>query len=96
MKILGWKPPQRPQWVKEIMQTPGHTRVQLLLLLILASSSVSSTVFLLSRKDKEPLPVVDSIEFGNKVVRIRATGSLASEVFDDFDSIIQTVSKNTE
>ena len=43
VKIMGWKPPQRPQWLKEIMRTPGHTKVQLLLLLILATSSVTST-----------------------------------------------------
>ena len=43
MKIMGWTPPQRPAWVKEIMRTPGHTKVQLLLLLILATSSVTST-----------------------------------------------------
>ena len=46
VKIGKWKPPQRPQWVKELMRTPGHIRVQLLLLLILTISSVSSTVFL--------------------------------------------------
>ena len=43
MKIMGSTPPQRPAWVKEIMRTPGHTKVQLLLLLILATSSVTST-----------------------------------------------------
>ena len=44
VRIGKWKPPQRPQWVKEIMKTPGHIRVQLLLLSILTISSVSSTV----------------------------------------------------
>ena len=43
VKIGKWKPPQRPQWVKELMRTPGHTKVQLLLLLILTTSSVLST-----------------------------------------------------
>ena len=43
IKIGNWKPPQRPQWVKEVMRTPGHTKVQLLLLLILTTSSVLST-----------------------------------------------------
>ena len=47
VKIGKWKPPQRPQWVKELMRTPGHIRVQLLLLLILTISSVSSTVLLM-------------------------------------------------
>ena len=49
VKIGKWKPPQRPQWVKEVMRTPGHTKVQLLLLTILTISSVSSTVLQISR-----------------------------------------------
>ena len=49
IKIGKWKPPQRPQWVKEVMKTPGHTKVQLLLLTILTISSVSSTVLQISR-----------------------------------------------
>ena len=47
VRIGKWKPPQRPQWVKEVMRTPGHTKVQLLLLTILTISSVSSTVLLM-------------------------------------------------
>ena len=49
VRIGKWKPPQRPQWVKEVMKTPGHTRVQLLLLTILTISSVSSTVLQITR-----------------------------------------------
>jgi len=49
MNIMGWRPPQRPQWVKEIMKTPGYIRVQLLLLIILATSSVTSTVLQITR-----------------------------------------------
>ena len=49
VRIGKWKPPQRPQWVKEVMKTPGHIRVQLLLLTILTISSVSSTVLLMSQ-----------------------------------------------
>ena len=51
IKIGKWKPPQRPQWVKEVMRTPGHTKVQLLLLTILTISSVSSTVLLMSKTE---------------------------------------------
>ena len=51
IKIGKWKPPQRPQWVKEVMRTPGHTKVQLLLLLILTISSVSSTVLLMFKPE---------------------------------------------
>ena len=47
IKIGKWTPPQRPAWVKEVMKTPGHTKVQLLLLTILTISSVSSTVLLM-------------------------------------------------
>ena len=47
VRIGKWKPPQRPQWVKEVMKTPGHTKVGLLLLTILTISSVSSTVLLI-------------------------------------------------
>ena len=50
MKIMGWTPPQRPAWVKEIMRTPGHTKVQLSLLLILATSSVTSTGLQISNR----------------------------------------------
>ena len=49
IKIGKWKPPQRPQWVKEVMRTPGHTKVQLLLLLILTTSSVLSTALQIIR-----------------------------------------------
>jgi len=51
MKIMGWRPPQRPKWVKEIMKTPGYIRVQLLLLIILATSSVTSTVLQITKTE---------------------------------------------
>ena len=51
IKIGKWTPPQRPQWVKEVMKTPGHIKVQLLLLPILPISSVSSTVLQISRTE---------------------------------------------
>ena len=47
--IMGWRPPQRPQWLQEFMKTPGYIKVQLSLLLILATSSVSSTALQISR-----------------------------------------------
>ena len=49
VRIGKWKPPQRPTWVKEVMKTPGHIKIQLLLLTILTISSVSSTVLQISR-----------------------------------------------
>ena len=51
IKIGKWIPPQRPQWVKEVMRTPGLTKVQLLLLTILTISSVSSTVLLMFKQE---------------------------------------------
>jgi len=49
IRIGKWKPPQRPQWLKEVMKTPGHIRIQLLLLTTLTISSVSSTVLQITR-----------------------------------------------
>ena len=49
VRIGKWKPPQRPQWVKEVMKTPGYIRVQISLLTILMISSVSSTVLQITR-----------------------------------------------
>ena len=51
VRIGKWKPPQRPQWVKEVMRTPGHIKVQLLLLTILTISSVSSTVLQITQTE---------------------------------------------
>ena len=51
MKIMGWRPPQRPKWVKELMKTPGYIRIQLLLLSILTISSVSSTVLQITQTE---------------------------------------------
>jgi len=51
IRIGKWKPPQRPDWIKEVMKTPGYIRVQLLLLLILTVSSVSSTVLQITQTE---------------------------------------------
>ena len=51
MKIMGWRPPQRPKWVKELMKPPGYIRIQLLLLIILATSSVTSTALQIFRTE---------------------------------------------
>ena len=51
VRIGKWKPPQRPQWVKEVMKTPGYIKVGLLLLTILTISSVSSTVLQITRTE---------------------------------------------
>ena len=79
MKIMGWTPPQRPAWVKEIMRTPGHTKVQLSLLLILATSSVLSTGLQISRLGSNTLggntsSRGESLEVQDAGGRVRVTG----------------------
>ena len=51
IRIGKWKPPQRQQWVKEIMKTPGYIKVQISLLTILMISSVSSTVLQITQTE---------------------------------------------
>jgi len=92
MKIMGWTPPQRPAWVKEIMRTPGHTKVQLLLLLILATSSVTSTASLISRRGNSTLvgntstPNV-SLEVVREGLRLRVTGKSTMEALMNLSQI---------
>ena len=85
MKIMGWTPPQRPAWVKEIMRTPGHTKVQLLLLLILTSSSVLSTGLQISRMGGSILGGStsrngESLEVADANGRVKVTGKHTTEV----------------
>jgi hypothetical protein len=85
MKIMGWTPPQRPQWVKEIMKTPGHTKVQLLLLTILATSSVTSTALLISSRANGTLGgstsnSIESLEVADANGRVKVTGRHTTEV----------------
>ena len=69
VRIGKWKPPQRPQWVKEVMKTPGHIRVQLLLLTILTISSVSSTVLQILTMGENILEENTSMPLGLQRVR---------------------------
>ena len=85
IKIGKWTPPQRPQWVKEVMKTPGHTKVQLSLLLILATSSVSSTALLISRTGDSTSGGstsrnVESIEVADANGRVKVTGNATTVV----------------
>ena len=85
MKIMGSTPPQRPQWVKEIMRTPGHTKVQLLLLLTLATSSVTSTALLISSLANGTLGgstsnSIESLEVADANGRLKVTGKHTTEV----------------
>ena len=85
IKIMGWNPPQRPQIVKEIMKTPGYIKVQLSLLLILATSSVTSTALQISRavgstSAGRTSNSIESIEVADANGRVRVTGRHTTEV----------------
>jgi len=94
MKLLGWKPPQRPQWIKAYMKMPGNIRVQLLLLTILATSSVTSTGLLIfsrvnNTSEENILPVVESLEVGNAELRVRVTGKSTTEVLKNLNPMLK-------
>ena len=96
MKIMGWKPPQRPAWVKAYMRMPGHTRVQLFLLTTLAISSVTSTGLLIFRtvnntSDANILHSVESLEVGNAKLRLRVTGKSTTEVLKNLKTTLQSL-----
>ena len=106
MKILGWTPPQRPQWVKEIMRTPGPIRVQLLLLLTLTASSVLSTALQISRQGSNILGgntsfKSESIEIADANGRVKVTGRHTTEVLKNltktgnFWGIVPSVEKSS-
>ena len=92
MKIMGWTPPQRPAWVKEIMRTPGYTKVQLLLLLILTSSSVLSTGLQIFRQGKNTSGVNTSgqnvnLEVVRDGLRLRVIGKDTMEALKNLKQI---------
>ena len=96
MKIMGWKPPQRPEWVKVYMKMPGPMRVQILLLTILTTSSVLSTALLISRQGKNTsdvniLPSVESLEVGRRKdgLHLRATGKTTTEVLQNLKPMLK-------
>ena len=67
------------------MKIPGTTKVQLSLLLILATSSVTSTGLQIFRQannisEESILHSVESLEVGNAKLRLRVTGKSTTEV----------------
>ena len=85
IKIMGWRPPQRPQWLKDVMKTPGAIRVQLLLLTILTASSVTSTALQIcdrarSTSDASTSYKNESLEVVDAGGRVRVTGKHTTEV----------------
>ena len=107
MKIMGWTPPQRPAWVKAYMRMPGHTRVQLLLLTILATSSVTSTALQISSRANGTLGgstsnSIESLEVADANGRVKVTGRHTTEVLKNltktgnFWGIVHSVEKSSE
>jgi len=92
MKIMGWRPPQRPQWVKEIMRTPGPIRVQLLLLMTLTASSVLSTGLLIFKQGNNTSGVNTfgpnvSLEVVRDGLRLRVIGKNTMEALKSLKEI---------
>ena len=106
MKLLGWKPPQRPQWIKAYMKMPGNIRVQLLLLTILATSSVTSTALLILSRANGTLGgstsnSIESLEVADANGRVKVTGRHTTEVLrnltktGNFWGIVPSVEKSS-
>ena len=104
MKIMGWRPPQRPEWVKGYMKMPGPMKAQILLLTILTTSSVTSTALQISKQGKSTLdvntlPNVESLEVAkvNGELRLRVTGNATTEVLTNLKPMLNAwVKKNSE
>ena len=106
VRIGKWKPPQRPNWVKEVMKTPGYIKIQLLLLTTLTISSVLSTALLIFRtagntSDESILHSVESLEVQDAKLRVRVTGKHTTEVLrnlqqtGNFWGIVHSVEKSS-
>ena len=86
--------------MKEIMKTPGYIRVQISLLMILATSSVTSTVLQIQSQGKgileeSILPSVESLEVGNAELRVRVTGKSTTEVLKNLSPMLNGWAKKT-
>ena len=96
MKIMGWRPPQRPEWLKQIMKTPGPIRVQLLLLLILTTSSVLSTGLQISRtvgniSGGSTSSKNESLEVEVEGLRLKVTGVNTTEAVRNLKKILSSL-----
>ena len=96
MKIMGWRPPQRPAWLKMYMKMPGPIKAQLLLLTTLTISSVTSTALLIYNQGKsisventsyrnESLEVAK----GKGALRLKVTGKSTTEVLTNLNPMLK-------
>jgi len=78
------------------MKIPGTTKVQLSLLLILATSSVTSTGLQIFRQannisEESILHSVESLEVGNAKLRLRVTGKSTTEVLKNLKTTLKSL-----
>ena len=78
------------------MKIPGTTKVQLSLLMILATSSVTSTVLQIQSQGKNIseesiLHSVESLEVGNAKLRLRVTGKSTTEVLKNLKTTLKSL-----
>jgi len=81
---------------KEIMRTPGTTKVQLSLLTILATSSVLSTGLQISSRvgntsEGSTSSNVESLEVGSGVFRLRVTGKNTTAVLQSLQQTLKNL-----
>jgi len=88
--------------MKEVMRTPGPIRVQLLLLMTLTISSVTSTVLQITNRvgntsEESILHSVESLEVGkgNGGLRLRATGRTTTEVLQNLRPMLNLLENPT-
>ena len=78
------------------MKIPGTTKVQLSLLLILATSSGTSTGLQIFRQanntsEESILHSVESLEVGNAKLRLRVTGKSTTEVLKNLKTTLKSL-----
>ena len=83
------------QWLRnEFTKTPGYMRVNLSLLMILATSSVLSTGLLISRQVNSTSE--ENISTRNENLKVASVGSQVSETGSDTTEALKTLNKTLE
>ena len=82
--------------IQKIMKIPGTTKVQLSLLMILATSSVMSTGLQIQSRvknisEESILHSVESLEVGNAELRLRVTGKNTTEVLKNLSPMLRNL-----
>ena len=82
--------------IQKIMKIPGTTKVQLSLLMILATSSVMSTGLQIQSRvknisEESILHSVESLEVANAELRLRVTGKNTTEVLKNLSPMLRNL-----